>query len=76
VRQLTSKDLSQGISNERDLAQLLATRWNIGGVEEWYFSVKRISKDLRVSPDIDLLRVYVNRHYPEENRAVGFELKV
>lgn len=31
---------------------------------------------MKVSPDIDLLNVYVNEYRPDENTAVGFELKV
>ena len=73
---MTSEKPSESIRNERDIANILTSKWNIGGSGDCYFGVNRISKDLKVSPDIDLLRVYVNQWQPQENRAIGFELKV
>jgi len=43
---------------------------------DYYYAVRMIAKDLKVTPDIDLLRVYVNPHYPEENMVIAFELKM
>lgn len=63
------------ISNELDIARLITTRYNIG-TGDCFLGVKLISRDLKVSPDIDLLRVDVNKWRPQENTAIGFELKV
>ena len=70
-----SGEESKVISNERDLARLLTTRWNIG-IGKCFLNVKLISRSIKVSPDIDLLRVYTNQWHPEENTSTGFELKV
>jgi len=65
----------QDIDSELELARLLTARFNIGS-GKCYFCVNRIAKDLNVSPDIDLLRVYINEYRPEESTTTGFELKV
>jgi hypothetical protein len=70
------REAAQEIKSELDLAYLFTKRWNIGGVGEWYYAVNRISRNLKVSPDIDLLRVYINEFHPEESRAIGVELKL
>ena len=72
---MSSGDLSH-LRNELDLGRILTTRWNPGGLGEWYFGVNLISRDLRISPDIDLLKVYINEFRSQENTATGFELKV
>ena len=65
------------LRDERDLARLLITRCGHSlGQGDYYYRVTRIAKDLAVSPDVDLLKVYVNPWHPEENRAIAFELKV
>jgi len=64
------------LNNERDLARLLMSkRWDFGR-GRYYYRVTMISRGLKVTPDIDLLNVYVNQWHPEENTAVGLELKV
>jgi hypothetical protein len=65
-----------GIRSELNLARLIADRWNIGRSGKWYYAVNRISRNMKVSPDMDLLRVYINEFHPEENRALGIELKL
>jgi len=73
---MSSEEPPQAINNERDLARILTKRYSIGAIGNWYFGVKLISRDLKVSPDIDLLRVYANQWHPEQNTAIGLELKV
>lgn len=66
----------KGINNETDIAHQLITRWQIGHSGNWYFAVNLIARNLKVSPDIDLLRIYINQFHPEQNTAIGLELKV
>jgi len=73
---LSSSQLRGNVSSELDVARFITTRWNIGGLGEWYFGVNLISRDMKVSPDIDLLKVYVNQFRPQENTTTGFELKL
>jgi len=61
--------------DERNLARMLMKRWRFG-LGDYYYAVRMIAKDLRVTPDIDLLNVYVNPHRPEENTVIAFELKI
>jgi hypothetical protein len=64
------------LDDERSLARLLVRRgWGFGR-GDYYYRVNMISRDLKVTPDIDLLNVYVNQWHPEENTATGIELKV
>ena len=61
--------------DERNLARLLIKRWRFG-IGDNFYAVRMIAKDLKVTPDIDLLNVYVNPHHPEENTVIAFELKI
>src|SRR3989304_1515036 len=73
---MSSKGEIHSIRSELDIARQLITRWDIGHFGDWYVGVSLIARDLKVSPDIDLLRVYTNQYRPEENTAIGIELKM
>jgi len=63
------------IRDELDLAQFIVNKYRFA-LGTYYYGINLISRNLKVSPDIDLLSVYVNERRPDENTAVGFELKV
>jgi hypothetical protein len=65
-----------GITNEQDLGDLFLRHWKHLASGDYYRCVKLISRNMQVSPDIDLLAVDVNPTHPDLNRLVGFELKV
>jgi len=66
---------SNTILDERDLARLVMKKWRFG-LGDYYYAVRMIAKDLKVTPDIDLLSVYVNAYHPEQNTVIAFEFKI
>jgi hypothetical protein len=64
------------IRNEQDLEDLFLKHWRHLASGDYYHCVKLISRNMQVSPDIDLLAVDFNPTHSDLNRLVGFELKV
>jgi len=76
MKPMSSKGEMHPIRSELDIARQLITRWDVGHIGDWYVGVSLIARDLKVSPDIDLLRVYTNQYRPEDSTAIGIELKM
>lgn len=66
---------NEELEDELDLANFIINKYNLA-YGEYYYGINLISRNLKVTPDIDLLNVNINDYHPEENTVVGFELKV
>lgn len=66
---------NEELEDEPDLANFIINKYSLA-YGEYYYGINLISRNLKVTPDIDLLNVNINEYHPEENTAVGFELKV